>query len=114
MTKFPFFLSDCNRKDEEYLFIIRNIKRRIKKERKRDRFVGIFICLLPYLCVLRGVFWLFKSDKGEIKKEEMFESLIKSILDKVAGEYIQGLNKDNLSIGIFSGDVKIENVSLNP
>lgn len=44
----------------------------------------------------------------------MFESLIKSILDKVAGEYIQGINKDNLSIGIFSGDVKIENVSLNP
>jgi len=44
----------------------------------------------------------------------MFESLIKSILDKVAGEYIQGLNTDNLSIGIFSGDVKIENVSLNP
>lgn len=44
----------------------------------------------------------------------MFESLISSILDKIAGEYIQGLNKENLSIGIFSGDVKVENVALNP
>lgn len=44
----------------------------------------------------------------------MFTSLVKSILDKVAGEYIQGLNKENLSIGIFSGDVKVENVTLKP
>ncbi|KAL4496109.1 hypothetical protein ABPG72_015531 [Tetrahymena utriculariae] len=44
----------------------------------------------------------------------MFQGLISSVLDKVAGEYVLGLNKENLNIGIFSGEVKIENVSLNP
>ncbi|EAR90561.2 PH domain protein (macronuclear) [Tetrahymena thermophila SB210] len=55
------------------------------------------------------------SSKDSIKgKIDMFQSLISSVLDKVAGEYVLGLNKENLNIGIFSGEVKIENVSLNP
>ncbi|KAL4498677.1 hypothetical protein ABPG73_003474, partial [Tetrahymena malaccensis] len=50
----------------------------------------------------------------KLKIQIMFQGIISSVLDKVAGEYVLGLNKENLNIGIFSGEVKIENVSLNP
>ncbi|EGR30928.1 PH domain protein [Ichthyophthirius multifiliis] len=44
----------------------------------------------------------------------MFETIIHKVLSSIAGEYIQGLDSDKLKIGIFSGDVEIDNVSLNP
>jgi hypothetical protein len=42
----------------------------------------------------------------------MFEGLLESILNKVLGQYIQGLNKKDLSISVWSGDVQLTNVKL--
>ncbi|KAL4462680.1 hypothetical protein ABPG74_000510 [Tetrahymena malaccensis] len=45
----------------------------------------------------------------------MLKDLITRVLNRVAGEYIVGLTKENLTqFGLFSGEVKIQNVSLNP
>jgi vacuolar protein sorting-associated protein 13A/C len=42
----------------------------------------------------------------------MFESILEKVLLKVLGDYITGIDAKNLNIGIWSGDVVIENVSL--
>lgn len=42
----------------------------------------------------------------------VFESLLESILLKSAGKFVSGIDKSNLKIGIWSGKVLIENVSL--
>ncbi|KAL4505260.1 hypothetical protein ABPG72_016327 [Tetrahymena utriculariae] len=45
----------------------------------------------------------------------MLKNLITRLLNRIAGEYIVGLTKENLTqFGLFSGEVKIQNVSLNP
>ena len=44
----------------------------------------------------------------------MFESLLESILQKFLGKFIQGLNSQNLKLGVWSGKVVIENVSIKP
>ncbi|EAR98864.2 PH domain protein (macronuclear) [Tetrahymena thermophila SB210] len=45
----------------------------------------------------------------------MLKDLFTRLLNRIAGEYIVGLTKENLKqFGIFSGEVKIQNVSLNP
>jgi len=40
----------------------------------------------------------------------MFEGLLESILNKVLGEYIVGLNSKDLSVSIWSGAVSLTNV----
>jgi vacuolar protein sorting-associated protein 13A/C len=44
----------------------------------------------------------------------MFEGLLESVLNKVLGQYIQGLNKNDLSVSVWSGDVHLTNVKLKP
>ena len=40
----------------------------------------------------------------------MFESLLEKLLNKFLGDYIQGFESNNLKIGIWSGNVIIQNV----
>jgi len=40
----------------------------------------------------------------------MFEKIFESVLQKYAGKFLDGIDSKNLSIGVFSGDVIIENV----
>lgn len=42
----------------------------------------------------------------------MFESILEKVLLKAAGDYIEGIDSNNLKVGIWGGDVVIENVSL--
>jgi hypothetical protein len=41
----------------------------------------------------------------------MFSSIIESVLVKHLGKYVDGI-KNNMDVGLFDGEVKIENVSL--
>ena len=42
----------------------------------------------------------------------VFESLLNSILQSAAGDYITGIDTDNLKVGVFSGKVEIKKVQL--
>ena len=42
----------------------------------------------------------------------MFEALLEKLLLKYLGRFISGLDKNNLHLGVFSGNVVIENVNL--
>lgn len=42
----------------------------------------------------------------------MFEGLLERILLAYFGQYIDGVEKDHISLGIFSGDLIIQDVSL--
>jgi vacuolar protein sorting-associated protein 13A/C len=42
----------------------------------------------------------------------MLEGIVEKILQKVLGEYLDGFNSSNLNIGIWSGEVVIQNVRL--
>lgn len=44
----------------------------------------------------------------------MFEGILESILNKILGQYIQDLNKQDLNISVWSGDLKLQNVKLRP
>jgi vacuolar protein sorting-associated protein 13A/C len=44
----------------------------------------------------------------------MFEGLLESVLNRVLGQYIQGLNRNDLSVSVWSGDVHLTNVKLKP
>ncbi len=44
----------------------------------------------------------------------MFEKILQNILEKQLGQFIVGFDAKNLSIGVWSGDVIIENVSIKP
>jgi vacuolar protein sorting-associated protein 13A/C len=44
----------------------------------------------------------------------MFEGLLEKILLAKIGKYIVGLDKDNLKIGVWGGDITLENVYLKP
>ena len=43
----------------------------------------------------------------------MFEGLLERILLSYFGKWIVGIDKNNLQLGVWSGDVIIENVGLN-
>ena len=43
----------------------------------------------------------------------VFESLLNSILQSAAGDFITGIDTDNLKVGVFSGKVEIKKVQLN-
>lgn len=44
----------------------------------------------------------------------MFEGIITNILNKVLGDFIEGIKSDQLSISLLSGDVELFNLSIKP
>lgn len=42
----------------------------------------------------------------------MFEALVEKLLNKILGEFVESFSADNLSIGIWSGEVILKNVIL--
>jgi len=44
----------------------------------------------------------------------MFETILQRVLLSNLGKFINGLDKQNLKLGFWSGDVTIDNISLNP
>jgi len=42
----------------------------------------------------------------------MFEGLLESILNNILGKYIEGLNKNDLQLSIWSGKVELQNIKL--
>lgn len=44
----------------------------------------------------------------------MFEALLEKILLSYFGKFITGLDKNNLHLGVWKGDVVIENVNIKP
>lgn len=44
----------------------------------------------------------------------MFEKILEKIIISYFGKYINGIDKNNVHLGVFKGNVKIENVSLKP
>ena len=44
----------------------------------------------------------------------MFEKLLQKVLMNYFGRFIDGLDKNNLKLGVWSGNVAIENVNLKP
>ena len=44
----------------------------------------------------------------------MFESILNNILQKQLGNFILGLDPNNLKLGVWSGNIVIENVSIKP
>jgi len=42
----------------------------------------------------------------------MLESILKSVLDKTLGQYIEGLKKEDLDVSFWSGDVELNNVKI--
>ena len=44
----------------------------------------------------------------------MFESILERILNTYFGQFITGFDSNNLHLGVWKGDIKIENVSIRP
>jgi len=44
----------------------------------------------------------------------MFELLLERVLLNVVGPYIQGIDRQNLQLGVWSGNVTVHNVSIKP
>jgi vacuolar protein sorting-associated protein 13A/C len=42
----------------------------------------------------------------------MIEGLVAALLSRFLGDFVKGLEKENLRIGILSGDVTLENLEL--
>jgi len=44
----------------------------------------------------------------------MFEKLLESVLVQYFGKYIDGIDEKSIQVGVFSGDLRIQNVSFKP
>ena len=44
----------------------------------------------------------------------MFEKLLEKVLESYFGRFVSGLDRNNLKLGVWSGNVAIENVTLRP
>ena len=42
----------------------------------------------------------------------MFESLLEKLLSRIIGEYVEGISKDQMKVGIFNGNVEIKNIKI--
>ena len=42
----------------------------------------------------------------------MFEGILESILNNILGKYIEGLNKNDLQLSVWSGKVELHNIKL--
>lgn len=45
---------------------------------------------------------------------KMFEGVIASLLNRCLGKYVEDLDLESLNVGIFSGNVVLENLKLKP
>lgn len=43
----------------------------------------------------------------------MFEKLLERIIMSYFGDFLNGIDQNNLHVGIWNGNISIENVSLN-
>lgn len=44
----------------------------------------------------------------------MFEGLVASIFNKWLGKYVEDLDTEHLNVGIFGGEVRLNNLNLKP
>lgn len=44
----------------------------------------------------------------------MLEQLVERILSKILGDYVEGLQKDKIKVGILKGHVDINSVNIKP
>lgn len=44
----------------------------------------------------------------------MFEGVVASLFNRYLGKYVEDLDLENLNVGIFSGNVVLENLKLKP
>lgn len=44
----------------------------------------------------------------------MFEGVVASLLNRYLGKYVEDLDLESLNVGIFSGNVVLENLKLKP
>lgn len=42
----------------------------------------------------------------------MFESILESVINKVLGDYIQNLNKQDLKVSLWGGDIELRDIML--
>ena len=56
---------------------------------------------------------IFESDNSFIHFIAMFEDLVSSLLSKYLGEFVKGLERENLKISLFSGKVHLNNLVFN-
>jgi vacuolar protein sorting-associated protein 13A/C len=42
----------------------------------------------------------------------MFEKLLEKILGRIIGEYVEGISKNQIKVGILGGNVEIKNLTL--
>jgi vacuolar protein sorting-associated protein 13A/C len=42
----------------------------------------------------------------------MFESFLEKILNRVIGQYVEGIQKEDMKVGLLSGNVEIKNLKL--
>lgn len=43
---------------------------------------------------------------------KMFESFLEKILNSVIGQFVEGIDKEDMKVGLFSGKVEIKNLKL--
>lgn len=44
----------------------------------------------------------------------MFEGIVASLLNRYLGKYVEEFDLENLNVGIFSGNVQLQNLKLKP
>lgn len=44
----------------------------------------------------------------------MFEGLVADALTRVLGEYVRGLDKDKINVGVWSGKLELKGLELHP
>lgn len=44
----------------------------------------------------------------------MFEKIIEQTLNRVLGEYVEGIDRNQLKLGLWSGDLEINGLKLKP
>src|SRR5688572_613562 len=44
----------------------------------------------------------------------MFESILEKVLINNVGPYVTGIDKKNLKVGIWSGDIVVKNITIKP
>lgn len=47
-------------------------------------------------------------------KSKMFEGFLEKFLLKYFGEYLKGIDKTNLSVAVWKGEISVKTVDINP
>lgn len=53
-----------------------------------------------------------RREEEKKKRLKMFEGIVADILTKILGKYVEDFNKEQLSIGIFGGNVSLKNLHI--